>query len=341
MVFFFDPEKILRITMDLRALSDDEVRAALSERPTLVQEFVVGLQDADRVTLLWQAASLNRMEVLEAMMRIPECNVNFQRPSDGVSCLYVAAQNGHLDVCRALLRGGADVNIARNTGATPLFIATQQNNLDIVRLLLADGANVDAQNDQRCTPFVLACFLGFADAAQILLAAGADWCHSGTGSTGYEWAKKNNHPNTVAALRAVVEQQLISQGRIERLRRCFFAWAIGSETSRQERLKKLLLVQEQIQRQKERMEKALTGGPLPSEDILFGGVDQLWNLQTVSLTLATQLDVDLAATARRHGPPLNEVAHQESANFQRYNAGICETVREVLTQIAHSPQRNR
>jgi len=36
---------------------------------------------------------------------------------DGVSPLYVAAQNGHSEVVRALLEGGADVNQAIQVGA--------------------------------------------------------------------------------------------------------------------------------------------------------------------------------------------------------------------------------
>ena len=37
--------------------------------------------------------------------------------------MYVACQNGHVDVVRQLVRAGADVNACRNDGATPLFAA--------------------------------------------------------------------------------------------------------------------------------------------------------------------------------------------------------------------------
>jgi ankyrin repeat protein len=37
---------------------------------------------------------------------------------DGTTALLVAAQNGHPDVIRELLKTGADVNVRRNNGGT-------------------------------------------------------------------------------------------------------------------------------------------------------------------------------------------------------------------------------
>jgi ankyrin repeat protein len=46
----------------------------------------------------------------------------------------------------------ADVNIKRTDGCSPLFIAAQQGYLDIVTLLLETGANVDEKRDVEATP---------------------------------------------------------------------------------------------------------------------------------------------------------------------------------------------
>ena len=50
----------------------------------------------------------------------------------GATPLFIAAQNGHLDVVRHLVEVGADKDKARDTGATPLFIAAEKSHLDVV-----------------------------------------------------------------------------------------------------------------------------------------------------------------------------------------------------------------
>ena len=55
--------------------------------------------------------------------------------------MYMAAQDGHDVVVRALIQAGADVNKAGDNGATPLFIATQNGHEAVVRALIELGAN--------------------------------------------------------------------------------------------------------------------------------------------------------------------------------------------------------
>ena len=44
---------------------------------------------------------------------------------DGVTPLFIAAEEGHEAVVRALIEAGADVNKATDDGETPLFMAAQ------------------------------------------------------------------------------------------------------------------------------------------------------------------------------------------------------------------------
>ena len=53
---------------------------------------------------------------------------------DGATPLNVASQNGHVEVVRMLLEQGADIHLSWQ-GQTPLQTARQRNHAEIARLL--------------------------------------------------------------------------------------------------------------------------------------------------------------------------------------------------------------
>ena len=58
--------------------------------------------------------------------------------------MFIAPQSGHLEVICLLSDAGADRDIAMQGGATPLFIAFQNGHLEVVLSLLFDtGADKD------------------------------------------------------------------------------------------------------------------------------------------------------------------------------------------------------
>jgi len=58
---------------------------------------------------------------------------------DGFTPLYVAAQNGHLEVVRFLVDAKADLNTA-DYGNTPLAVAVHMGHGEVAALLRAAGA---------------------------------------------------------------------------------------------------------------------------------------------------------------------------------------------------------
>ena len=69
------------------------------------------------------------------------------------SPLYVAAATGNVDIARALLAAGTDVNRQSPLSHwSPLYMAAHNSNLGMVTLLLDAGADVDAVTTQRYTP---------------------------------------------------------------------------------------------------------------------------------------------------------------------------------------------
>lgn len=73
-------------------------------------------------------------------------------PLEGLSLLFVAAENGAVDVCRYLLaRPGVEVDEPANNGFSPLFTAAQWGHLEMVKVLVEAGA----RPEQRCATVAL------------------------------------------------------------------------------------------------------------------------------------------------------------------------------------------
>lgn len=75
-------------------------------------------------------------------------DIRWAHPAGGATALYVAAENGHVEVTKALLDARADASLARTDGATPLLAAcTAAVNSDtrhsLAALLLQAGARPD------------------------------------------------------------------------------------------------------------------------------------------------------------------------------------------------------
>ena len=68
--------------------------------------------------------------------------------NNGATPLWIAAQEGHLDVVQHLVEVGAHKDQATNYGATPLCIAAQEGHLDVVRHLVEVGAHKDQAKEQ-------------------------------------------------------------------------------------------------------------------------------------------------------------------------------------------------
>jgi ankyrin repeat protein len=89
------------------------------------------------------------------------------------SPLYIACQEGHLDIVLKLLdqKVNTDVNKCRDSGASPLYIACQEGHLDIVLQLLDNKVNTDVNKccDSGESPLYIACQEGHLDIVYICI----------------------------------------------------------------------------------------------------------------------------------------------------------------------------
>lgn len=83
--------------------------------------------------------------------------------------LFVACENGHLDVVRQLVDFGADVNHASYDDLTPLCAACMKGHASVARFLISRGALVHDPALGRSSPILLACRSGKRDVVELLL----------------------------------------------------------------------------------------------------------------------------------------------------------------------------
>ncbi len=122
--------------------------------------------DRQGVTPLMNAAAVGSIEAMKALIE-GGAEVNLQNDFGSTALMWSA---GDVRKVRLLLDHGADVNKVTKTGRTVLIIAAMSNpSAEVVRLLLAKGADTKAKDQLGVTPFFSA--LGGNDTATIQMLA--------------------------------------------------------------------------------------------------------------------------------------------------------------------------
>ena len=90
---------------------------------------------------------------------------------DDTSPLYMACQNGHLDIVLKLLdkKAKTDVNKCIDSGASHLYIACQNGEDKIVKILLKHGADINKSRDDGTPPLQITCYSNHIYVAEELL----------------------------------------------------------------------------------------------------------------------------------------------------------------------------
>ena len=89
------------------------------------------------------------------------------------TALHWAADNGHLEVVRVLVKNGADINAGTLSDIRPLHNAVVGRHADVVQFLIAKGADVNMLNGQGESPLDEATDWGVPDIEKMLKDAGA------------------------------------------------------------------------------------------------------------------------------------------------------------------------
>jgi ankyrin repeat protein len=109
-----------------------------------------------------------------AIRALAELGANLNAYEDGASPpVYIAAQEGHTEVVRVLGEFGADVNTRQFDGTTPLHVAALENHVQVVEVLVELGADSNSVKSNGMTPLHMAAQAGNVATITTLAALGA------------------------------------------------------------------------------------------------------------------------------------------------------------------------
>ncbi|XP_026786747.3 KN motif and ankyrin repeat domain-containing protein 1a isoform X1 [Pangasianodon hypophthalmus] len=189
------------------AMVEDYLNAFRNISPALLQH-VVNMADGNGNTALHYSVSHSNFHIVKKLLDADVCNVNQQNkagytpimlaalaaveaPKDmrvveelfskgdvnakasqaGQTGLMLAVSHGRMDMVKALLACGADVNIQDDEGSTALMCASEHGHVEIVKLLLAQpGCDATLHDNDESTALSIALEAGHKDIAVLLYA---------------------------------------------------------------------------------------------------------------------------------------------------------------------------
>ena len=131
-------------------------------------------RDKEGLSALDSAIGTGSVDVVKALVS-QGADVN-ARDKDGKTSLHRIALKGQADMVKLLISLGANVNAKDNNGKTYLHLASERKgqNPDIVKLLISLGANVNTKDNNGRTPLHLAAAAEHVDMVKLLISLGAD-----------------------------------------------------------------------------------------------------------------------------------------------------------------------
>lgn len=155
-------------------------------------------------TALMVAAHTCQQEIVDELLKHDEISVNVQ-DSEGNTALSLASSKGHSEIVSALLRlKNIELNMKENGfGRTALSWAAEENHSKVVDLLLSQGYKVDPEvEDMRGgTAMLRAAEEGSLESLQKLMDFGVNVNHADEdGCTALHWASRNGHTEILKTL---------------------------------------------------------------------------------------------------------------------------------------------
>ncbi len=131
----------------------------------------VNVENQEGMTALWMAIVKDHVELFNFLIE-NQSKIDFTRYD--TPCLVYAATKGNIQIVKALVKLGADVNAQDADGHTALYEAVTHKKFKVVKYLIQQGANVDVQYQHGFTALVFAIRFKSNKIFKVLLEANAD-----------------------------------------------------------------------------------------------------------------------------------------------------------------------
>ncbi|XP_018414977.1 PREDICTED: KN motif and ankyrin repeat domain-containing protein 1 [Nanorana parkeri] len=189
------------------AMVEDYVAAFTDLSPSVLR-YIINMADGNGNTALHYSVSHSNFEIVKMLLDADVCNVDHQNKAGytpimlaalaaveaakdmrvvgelfscgdvnakasqaGQTALMLAVSHGRIDMVKALLACGADVNIQDDEGSTALMCASEHGHVEIVKLLLGQlGCNAALEDNDGSSAMSIALDAGHKDIAVLLYA---------------------------------------------------------------------------------------------------------------------------------------------------------------------------
>ncbi|XP_067872528.1 KN motif and ankyrin repeat domain-containing protein 3 [Heterodontus francisci] len=146
---------------------------AFAEMSPAILKYVVNLSDGNGNTALHYCVSHSNFQIVKLLLDTAVCNVDWQNKA-GYTAIMLAAlaameTDAEMNVVRQLFSLGNVNAKASQAGQTALMLAVSHGRIEMVKALLNCGADVNSQDNEGSTALMCACEHGRVEIVKVLL----------------------------------------------------------------------------------------------------------------------------------------------------------------------------